>query len=312
MAETLIEWTATRLPNGVVLPGYTFNAWEGCQKVGPGCDHCYAEARNIRFTGGINWGPDAPRRRTSKANWAKPIRWNAEAEESGIRRNVFCSSLADVFDNHRSILDETRHDLADLVRATPFLNWLFLTKRIGNAAKYLAMMFPEGVPGNVWLGITVVNQAEADRDIPKLLAVKAEFGISVVFLSMEPLLGPVDLKRVRDDFGLGQTFHALSKKEGIAYCGTGIDWVIVGGESGPHARPMNPQWARDLRDQCLAAGTAFFFKQNGEWVSVSEVAGPGEHFRFPDGRTVRRTGKKLAGRTLDGVTWDQMPGIDHV
>jgi len=90
---------------------------------------------------------------------------------------------------------------------------------------------------------------------------------------------------------------------------SGIDWVIVGGESGPHARPMNPQWARDIRDQCLAAGVAFHFKQNGEWVSVSEVAGPGEHFRFPDGRTVRRTGKKLAGRTLDGATWDQMPGF---
>ena len=91
-----------------------------------------------------------------------------------------------------------------------------------------------------------------------------------------------------------------------------LSLVIVGGESGPNARPMNPQWARDIRDQCLATGVSFFFKQNGEWVSCSEVAGHGQHFSFPDGATVRRTGKKLAGRTLDGVIWDQMPEMKGI
>ena len=286
MAQTAIEWTATRLADGTVLPGYTFNGWEGCQKVGPGCDNCYAEARNIRFTGGINWGPHAPRRRTSAANWRKPIKWNAEAARSGIRRNVFCSSLADVMDNHASILSAWRADLAALILATPHLNWLLLTKRIGNAEKYLHEMFPAGVPSNVWLGITVVTQAEADKDGPKLAKIKAAFGISVTFFSMEPLLEAVTINPI---------------------CMP--DWVIVGGESGHNARPMHPNWPRSIRDQCVAAGMAFFFKQWGEFA-VDEI-GP-EDARStlsPPGHVeYLKIGKKAAGRKLDGRTWDQMPG----
>lgn len=234
--NTKIEWA-----------DHTFNPWEGCTKVGPGCDNCYAENRNSRFGGGqaINWGPGAPRRRTSPANWNKPRKWNEEAKRLGIRYRVFCASLADVFDN--AVPLQWREDLFNLIAATPNLDWLLLTKRIGNAPAMVSII-PGHLPQNVWLGITVVNQAEANRDIPKLLAIPA----SVRFLSMEPLLGPVDLRQA----------HIAPVRL------PRVDWVIVGGESGPGARPMHPDWARSLRDQCNAAGVPFLFKQWGEWIPM--------------------------------------------
>lgn len=289
MAErSKIEWTDA-----------TFNPWIGCQNVGPGCDHCYAEDMMANRYRRVEWGPHGSRSRTSASYWRQPLTWDREAAAEGKRRRVFCASLADVFDNHGSITSGWRGDLWHLIARTPNLDWLLLTKRPGN----IRHMLPDGYGApawgdgwsNVWLGCTVVNQAEADRDIPKLLAVPAV----VHFLSMEPLLGPVDLH------------SALCRETGSCpkcpACLSTLDWVIVGGESGPHARPMNPQWARDLRDQCIAAGVAFHFKQWGEWVSVSEVESPGAHFTFPDGRTVRRAGKKAAGRQLDGRTWDGVP-----
>lgn len=264
-----IEWT-----------DHTFNPWEGCQKVGPGCDHCYAETRNARFAGGtaVNWGPGAPRRRTSPANWRKPLQWNRDGAFYAIhgrRQRVFCASLADVFDNQ--VPETWRWDLFRLIRDTPNLDWLLLTKRIGNARQMLneaagaALNDFVGAPTwdaspwpNVWLGATIVNQEEGDRDIPKLLAVPAH----VRFLSMEPLLGDVYLRNIpignhHDDLGFPRDctvfdpLHPLARKR--------IDWVIVGGESGPGARPMHPEWARSLRDQCAAAGVPFLFKQWGEW-----------------------------------------------
>ena len=271
MAETTIEWT--KGPNGE--KGFTFNPWEGCQKVGPGCDHCYAETRNARFAGGtaINWGPGAPRRRTSDANWRMPLKWNREAERTGVRPRVFCASLADVFDNE--VPCEWRRDLFDLIRRCENLDFLLLTKRVGNVTRMLqelaSMLRSEhgacadllawieqwlagNPPPNVWLGATVVNQEEADRDIPKLLAVPA----AKRFLSMEPLLGPVDLNYVR------QRIQAQRSQLARAINGeTWLDWVIVGGESGPGARPMSPDWARSIRDQCEEAGVPFLMKQMG-------------------------------------------------
>ncbi|QRI92409.1 phage Gp37/Gp68 family protein [Delftia lacustris] len=328
-----IEWT-----------DHTFNPWEGCQKVGPGCDHCYAENRNARFAGGqaINWGPGAPRRRTSVSNWNLPLRWNAQAEafqaQHGRRQRVFCASLADVFDN--AVSREWRDDLAALILDTADLDWLLLTKRIGNAGAMLGEMFLDGPPANVWLGATVVNQAEADRDILKLLRIPA----SVRFLSMEPLLGPVSFEGLfANPSNIADGTNALEE----------LDWVIVGGESGPGARPMHPDWALSLRDQCEAVGTAFMFKQWGEWRPISQmsegedralwrsrvIAKPHEdqsnlddiygrvcttestvihldgsvhHFlepnAFPLGAmTMYRVGKKAAGRLLDGSTWDETP-----
>ncbi|MBU6486232.1 MAG: DUF5131 family protein [Burkholderiales bacterium] len=261
-----IEWT-----------DHTFNPWEGCQKIGPGCDHCYAEARNARFSGGtpINWGPGAPRRRTSPANWRKPLQWNAAHAEffakHGRRQRVFCASLADVFDN--AVDQAWRRDLGALCLATPNLDMLLLTKRIGNAKSMLAEMFPGGMPDHVWLGATIVNQEEADRDIPKLLATPAR----VRFLSMEPLLGPVNLRSIPANLpaldgsvgwdwvdslaGIGISPEGPDEDEQRPY--PTLDWVIVGGESGHGARPMQPDWAWSLRDQCRGTGVPFFMKQMG-------------------------------------------------
>jgi protein gp37 len=322
MAETTnIEWCDA-----------TFNPWEGCQKVGPGCDHCYAETRNARFGGGlaVNWGPGAPRRRTSEANWKQPLKWNSQAQREGRRFRVFCASLADVFDNQAP--PEWRADLFRLIEATPHLDWLLLTKRIGNVeAMAMQANWPWPMPRNVWLGITVVNQAEADRDIPKLLAVPAH----VRFLSIEPMLGPIDLMWPATLWPNGPARCCDGHECGCQgqpvdpWLFYGINWVIVGGESGrgQDIRPMHPQWARDLRDQCAAAGVPFLFKQWGEWhpacgdVSQDRLAVSrhgGDAFRIQAGERARcfdlldrcqmhRVGKKAAGRLLDGRTHDEFP-----
>lgn len=316
MAEnTKIEWT-----------DHTFNSWEGCQKVGPGCDHCYAETRNARFAGGtaINWGPGAPRRRTSVSNWELPKRWNAQADafmaQHGRRQRVFCASLADVFDN--AVAPQWRADLFALIASTPNLDWLLLTKRIGNVQGMLAELAHGNDPDlslldmmplpNVWIGATIVNQAEADRDIPKLLAVPA----AKRFLSMEPLLGPVDLHLKREQpCTMCVSWNCeLHGRPDDAPCLRRPDWVIVGGESGPGARPMHPDWARSLRDQCEAAGVPFMFKQWGEWAPAN---GP-EFIRQGGSRRdlyvcmwgeMARVGKKAAGRLLDGRTHDGYPAL---
>lgn len=298
MAEnSQIEWT-----------DHTFNPWSGCTKISPACDHCYAEGWAKR-SGHVEWGPHGARRRTK--TWGNPIKWNKALEGTGRRERVFCASLADVFDNHRSIDPKWRADLWELIRETPNLDWLLLTKRPQNIAKMVPPLWMNGHwPVGVWIGTTVENQEEADRRIEYLMEIPAK----VRFLSCEPLLGPVDLRLDRRGvphnqwhLPLGPCGYYCSEEHGHVDHNARLHWVITGGESGGQARPTNPQWFRDLRDQCACAGTPFFFKQWGEWVSVSEVEGPGDHYSFPDGRTVRRVGKKRAGRTLDGVVHDGYP-----
>lgn len=318
--NTKIEWA-----------DHTFIPWEGCQKVGPGCDHCYAETRNARFGGGVatNWGPGAPRRRTSASNWRKPLAWQAEAKRTGTRPRVFCASLADVFDN--AVPSDWRSDLFELIDRTPDLDWLLLTKRIGNAAQMLRDDWERDCfPPNVWLGATVVNQDEADRDVPKLLAVPAR----VRFLSCEPLLGPVDLNRIHEecDGGLGHSWEScLNGKRFSPWVDIDedpmipghpkIDWVIAGGESGPGARPMHPDWVRSLRDQCKDAGVPFFFKQWGDWQPRHSwgdrkmCAIDAKGGKIPDdvipqdvgGQRFARVGKSKAGRLLEGLEHSEFP-----
>ncbi len=294
-----IEWT-----------DHTFNPWWGCSKVSPGCDHCYAEALDKR-TGGDHWGAGVPRRRTSPQYWNIPRRWNAEAERTGKRPRVFCASMADVFDNE--VPKAWRTDLWQLIRETPQLRWLLLTKRIGNAEKMLPADWPGAFP-HVGLMISVVNQQEADRDIPKLLDTPAAWR----GLSMEPLLGLVDISVYLHDStclifeGAGCSCYEPYE--------TSLDWVIVGGESGHGARPMHPEWAQLLRDQCIAAEVPFFFKQWGDWLPIGqEVA---EEFRPIIGKDAKKrfhiwqdkpgnislsTGKKAAGRKLDFVEHNALP-----
>ena len=312
--KTKIEWADS-----------TFNPWEGCTKVGPGCDNCYAENRNARYAGGqsINWGPGAPRRRTSASNWNKPRQWERDAAafqaEHGRRRRVFCASLADVFDN--AVDASWRADLFALIAETPSLDWLLVTKRIGNAqamidrAIYDLMhrVAPSAVAApwpwlNVWLGATIVNQTEADRDIPKLLATPAR----VRFLSMEPLLGPVDLERPRPGPDMDQGGGSAICQPWLIQ--SGIDWVIVGGESGSAARPMNLDWARSLRDQCAATGVPFLFKQWGEWAPVEPppdvpfTTNTVDAIYFSGSRASSiHVGKKKAGRLLDDIEHNGFP-----
>ena len=295
----------------------TWSPWEGCQKVSPACDFCYAEARNNRFAGGRNWGPGAPRRKT--VDWTKPRLWNRNAERDGVRISVF-PSICDPFDN--AVPDEWREEFFELIRVTPNLEWLLLTKRpqniirmvrrsgaiAGNGTLYL--------PNNVRLGTTAEDQERANLNLPHLMATRDELGAQSLFVSIEPMLGVVDLTRVihptmrqRDAVDPFVAYdvlrgHMIGPDDvGLAK----LDWVITGGESGPHARPSNPQWFRDIRDQCAAVGVRYLHKQNGEFASVSEVSGTGAHHTFDDGRAVRRVGKGLAGRLLDGVQYDGYP-----
>lgn len=314
MAEnTKIEWA-----------DHTFNPWVGCTKVSPACDHCYAEGWAKRAGQANLWAGE--RRRTSAANWQQPVKWNRQAEREGRRFRVFCASLADVFDNQ--VPEAWRDALWRMILDTPNLDWLLLTKRPQNIAK---MMPPEvrGHPSegplhNLWLGTTVENQAEAERRIPHLLAVPA----AVHFLSCEPLLGPMNLKLPDDDecccdhearafFGAQPATMQAATHTPLCPHSNRIDWVIAGGESGPGARPMHPDWARSLRDQCKAAGVAFNFKQHGAWVQHKHPThwlGEAGTLRevgqgvWASDIGVRMVGKAAAGRLLDGVEHNGMPG----
>jgi protein gp37 len=297
--NTRIEWA-----------DHTFNPWIGCTKVGPGCDGCYAEQRMDKRLHVVQWGAGQPRKRTSAANWKAPLLWNAQAADFwkiyGHRQRVFCASLSDVFDNE--VPTDWRRELFDMIERTPHLDWLLLTKRIGNAREMLEECYfgrwAERVRANILLGATVVNQSEAERDIPKLLAVPA----ARRFLSIEPMLGPVDIQAAinRMPWQIGGGAAELH-------------WVICGGESGPKARPMHPDWARSLRDECQGAGVPFLFKQWGEWAPFSKPShypagvtpdgskvGPDEQFT-EDCALMYRIGKKAAGRVLDGMTHDGFP-----
>ncbi|WP_374139428.1 DUF5131 family protein [Sphingomonas sp.] len=233
----------------------THNHWVGCTKVSPACDHCYAEAMMDHRFARVKWGAGEDRSLTSSSNRAKPGKWNRDAIANGTRPFVFCASLADVFDNE--VDPQWRDDLFDLIEATPALVWLLLTKRIGNVPR---MMENLHMPRNVAIGATMANQAEYDRDRIKLADAK-HLGLLFTFGSFEPLLGPVILDK------------------------NAPDWIIVGGESGSNARPMDLDWARSLRRQSTDLGRVFNFKQVG-------------------GR-----GADKGGHELDGVRYFDRPAV---
>lgn len=273
-AQTGIAWTDA-----------TFNPWIGCTKVGPGCDLCYAAASDDRYHGGKHWGAGAPRMRTSPAYWRGPIRWNARLSagkplkvakpgmpEVPAPRWVFCASQADVFDNE--VDPAWRNDLWALIRDTPLIRWQLVTKRVGNVAKMLpddwtryALSAQErgSLYRHVGIIATTVNQEEYDRDGPKLLDLK-NIGVRWVGLSIEPQLGPIDLRFEIDD---GKSFP-FPRWNGKTH-GRSLDWVICGGESrqgSARARPFYTEWARSLLGQCEQAGIPFFLKQLGSMAIV--------------------------------------------
>lgn len=275
-----IEWTH-----------HTFNPWWGCVRISPACKHCYAESW-ARRVGMDLWGARSDRRFFGDAHWREPLKWNAAAAAAGERRRVFCASMADVFEK-RAELDAWRARLWPLIEATPALDWLLLTKR----PEHVATMAPWSSiwPRNVWLGVTAENQKWAERRLPLLVATRAV----VKFVSAEPLLGELDLRSWLATAG---------------DVGAGVNWVIAGGESGGSARPMNPLWAENLRDQCVLAGTAFHFKQWGHWGPEADRVPKGARqiqFFGRDGEpvTLFRLGKHATGRNLDGRTWDGFPRV---
>lgn len=217
-----IEWT-----------DHTFNPWWGCEKVSPACDRCYAESTAKRFGHNV-WGRDAPRRMMSDAYWRGPVKWNHKAIKEGVRRKVFCASMADVFEG-REDLNIERDRLWQLIYETPALDWLLLTKRPQNSNRMVPW---EIAPRNIWIGATAENQRRWHERTDAL----ANVGAYITFVSMEPLLEAVDLKAEIADYGR-------------------IQWIIVGGETGAGARYMNPDWARSIRDQCREYGIKFFMKQ---------------------------------------------------
>lgn len=276
--DSKIEWTH-----------HTFNPWWGCERVSPACKNCYADTWAHRL--GLDlWRKGAPRRTLSDSYWRQPLAWDRAAKSGGRRDRVFCASMADVFEDRRD-LDAPRARLWSLIAETPNLDWLLLTKR-PQCVERLAP-WTEIWPQNVWLGTTIENQRWAEKRLPHLLARPA----AVHFVSCEPLLGPMDiapwLVRTRTRSAIG--------------------WVIAGGESGHRARPMNPEWARALRDQCQAHAVPYHFKQWGNWRPVQ---GPTttQRVRIFTGATsalvsMENVGKKAAGRQLDGKEWDGIPCI---
>lgn len=245
--DSKIEWTH-----------HTFNPWWGCARVSPGCENCYAETFAKR-TGKAKWGVNEERRLFGDKHWKEPLKWNAAAEKAGERHRVFCASMADVFEDRRD-LDEQRQRLWNLIDDTPHLDWLLLTKRPENIARLYPPTWTEKrLPPirNIWLGCTAEDQKRADERVPRLVEVRA----AVRFLSCEPLLGPVEL--------------ALN----------GIDWVIVGGESGHGARPFNLAWARSVVTQCRKANVAIHVKQLGAapFSVADKISHKGNAEKMPDG-----------------------------
>lgn len=255
--ETGISWT-----------DHTFNPWWGCSRVSPGCEHCYAEtfAKRVGHAKGGSklplWGVDEERKPASEKTWAELEKWDESARLAGVRRRVFVASMADIFEiaperNARAneVMEAGRKRLWKAIEECVHLDFQLLTKRPQNVAK-LALWKRAPWPENVWLGTTVEDQIRADERIPILLSIPAK----VRFLSCEPLLELVDLRK-----WLGEEGHESNGPAGwVQTREQSIDWVIVGGESGPGARRFDPTWAFEILHECKVAGVAAWFKQLGE------------------------------------------------
>lgn len=307
-ANTKIEWADA-----------TWNPVRGCEKVSEGCRNCYAARMAARFSGegqpyeGLaEMTPHGPR-------WTGDVQLVPEVLDQPLKwrkpRRIFVNSMSDLF--HEDVPDEFIARVWTIMASCREHTFQILTKRprrmmewVNRVKDWEGYKTHNGEPPaayggngiivggnewplpNVWLGVSVENQKVADERIPLLLQTPA----AVRFLSCEPLLGPVDLKPYLEPYI--RTKHDGSKR-GTVWADPGIDWIIVGGESGPGARPMHPDWVRSIRDQCKAAEVPFFFKQWGEW-KLSWMAGEYQWMRV---------GKKAAGRLLDGRTWDELPVV---
>lgn len=298
-----IEWT-----------GQTWNPITGCSRISEGCRHCYAERMTkrlaamgqVKYQGLLN----------DNGRFNGTLRFDEAALEIPLKRKKstvwFVNSMSDLF--HDGVQVAWLSLIWQIMTETPQHTYQILTKRAGNMASRInALSAIFGVLPNVWLGVSVEDQRAADERIPYLLQTPA----AVRFLSCEPLLGPVDLAEAMGDTAWKRTCGLLVNKNERNY--RPLHWVIAGGESGPGTRPMHPDWARSLRDQCQAANVPFFFKQWGEYGptplrtsqhSYQFAPDPAGHSNYAD-VTVYKVGKKAAGRLLDGRTWDEMPEVNR-
>jgi len=337
MSKSKIEWT-DETDNVIVVEGEDGrgHGWY-CEKVSEGCQHCYAERLNgTPFYGGNGLAYAKRKEGPPKLMLRRDILEGWGRKRVGKRR--FVNSMTDTFGEF--VPNEWIDEMFAWMALAPLQTFQVLTKRAGRMFDYLTnvcdhepMVYRveaelERICGergwcspdmkwplpNVWLGVSVENQDRADERVPYLLRTPA----AVRFLSVEPLLGSVDISILKNSMG-----HLFS----LNY--SGIKWVIVGGESGPNARPMHPAWVRSVRDQCQAAGVAFFFKQWGEWLPTTaepvrgKYTGGGIFLRVNghygnqgdwwngQAEALDRVGKKKAGRVLDGREWNQFPvGFD--
>lgn len=277
MADSKIEWT-----------DYTWNPVTGCQKVSQGCKNCYAETMAKRFWKDRDFGDVV----CHYDRLDQPVRLRKP-------RRIFVNSMSDLFHEKVSFAFIVR--VFEIMAATPQHTYQILTKRPERMEEFVNRWwsYVDDTLKNVWLGVSIEDQASGSKRIPSLLRTNA----AVRFVSYEPALGPVDL------WGCdGGVFDNL-------------DWIIAGGESGRNARAPHPQWFRDIRDECKLSGIKFFFKQWGEWVPCRVENVLENKVYRSDGRNyarldypgfdvvwMARVGKKSAGRELDGVEWNQYPG----
>jgi protein gp37 len=286
LGKTKIEWTE-----------YSWNPVSGCTPISEGCQNCYAKRMANRLRGRCGYPADEPFKVTlHKDRLEEPLRWKKP-------RRVFVCSMGDLF--HEDVPRWMRFEVMDIILQAKQHTFLILTKRPANMKEFFEWYYSKAgrtieTIKNLWLGVTAENQQRADERIPILLQIPA----AVRFVSVEPMLGPVDLS-LSDGVDLSVSV-GTGLKPGKSYLINSLDWVICGGETGPGARPMRLNWVRSLRDQCQTAGISFFFKAWGEYGPnwLNDDNGKIEGSEWMD-----RMGKKAAGRLLDGRTWDEMPEI---
>lgn len=313
------------MPTKIEWATETWNPVTGCTPISEGCRNCYAERMSKRLAGRCGYPEGEPFRVTLHPDkLEQPLRWKKP-------RMIFVCSMGDLFHEDVPEIEIIRvfAVMADAQQHT----YLVLTKRPERMKEVLTspsiandvwLMTNTGISEdkpiwplpNVWLGVTAENQARADERIPILLQIPA----AVRFVSVEPMLGPVDLS-LSDGVDLSMSV-GTGLKPGKSYLINSLDWVICGGQTGPGARPMHPDWVRSLRDQCKEAGVPFFFKSWGEWMPSYQTGATFELSRLKTdevvmsgpghGVVMKKVGKKTAGRLLDGQEWNQYPEEDGI
>jgi len=302
MGKTTIEWTDA-----------SWNPIVGCTEISPGCANCYAaRLAGTRLKNHPDYHGLVDKRR-GEHRWLGEVRFLADRLEEPLHwkkpRRIFVCDMGDLF--HESVVTWWIESVFNVISKCPQHTFQILTKRASRMKEYfrpkeLVSICDWPLP-NVWLGVSVENQHFADERIPLLLTTAA----AIRWISAEPLLGPVDLRFLQPNREV--EIDSLKGTHGVYRPHGGenskLDWVVCGGESGANARPMHPDWARSLRDQCKAASVPFFFKQWGEWAPLGQIDSSRTFVghNLGDGQMMLRYGKKLSGRELDGSDWNQFP-----